>query len=342
MNTSRRLLALVFSLVLVCLAQAKPELNLYAWSEYIPQELIDGFTKETGIIVNYETFASNEEMLAKFQASGGASYDLVQPTDYMAELMIRERMLAKLDRSKIPLLKNIDASLSRLSHDPAQEYTVPYMTGTVGIVINSAAVKGQIKSFNDVFQPKYSGRIVVLNDNREIVTWAMKSLGLGANEVSKENIDRTGPILAKWLPMVKLFDSDSPKTALLNNEVDIGIVWSGEAALLWNQDKKFVYVLPEEGTHQFIDVLAIPAKAKNKEAAHLFINYILRPEVSKLISEKFPYTNPNSLARKLLTQEQLENPASYPKASAKLETFRDIGMSAKFIDKLVTDLKSGK
>jgi len=140
---------------------------------------------------------------------------------------------------------------------------------------------------------------------------------------------------------VKVFDSDSAKTALLNGDVDIGIVWSGEAAICWNENKKFHYVLPVEGAHMFVDSLCIPATAKNKAAAHQFMNYIMRPEVSKLISDKFPYTNPNLAARKLLSAEQLANPASYP-ASSKLETFRDIGAAAADIDKLVTDLKSAQ
>jgi spermidine/putrescine transport system substrate-binding protein len=181
----------------------------------------------------------------------------------------------------------------------------------------------------------------VLNDNRELVTWALYSLGIPANAITPANLDKARPVVAEWVKLVKVFDSDSPKTALLNGDVDIGIVWSGEAAILWNEDKKFQYVLPAEGAHQFIDLLAIPVQSKNQDAAHQFINYILRPEVSKLISEKFPYTNPNLEARKLLTAQELANPASYPK-SGKLETFRDIGRAAADIDKLVTDLKSAQ
>ena len=145
--------------------------------------------------------------------------------------------------------------------------------------------------------------------------------------------------IAEWVKLVKVFDSDSPKTALLNGDVDLGVVWSGEAAILWNQNKKFHYVIPAEGAHQFIDVLAIPTNAKNPDAAHQFINYILRPEVSRLISNAFPYTNPNAAARALLSAEELANPASYPQAG-KLETFRDIGRAAADVDRLVTDLKS--
>jgi spermidine/putrescine transport system permease protein len=333
MKKIRVLLSVLLGCAVALLARADSELNLFAWSEYIPQEVIDGFKKETGITINYEAFSSNEELLSKLLA-GGNNYDLVQPTDYMAEVMIREKLVTPLDKSKIPLLSNIDASFKGL----------PHMSGTVGIVINTEVVKDPIKGYKDVFQKKYANRLVVLNDNREMVTWALATLGYDANNVTAENLAKARPVLASWIPLIKLYDSDSPKTALLNGEVDIGIVWSGEAAILWRDAEaksKWAYVLPEEGAHRFVDVLAIPTNAKHKEAAHLFINYILRPEVSRIISEKFPYTNPNAEARKLLTAEQLANPASYPK-EAKLQAFRDIGKGAVLIDKLMTDLKSGR
>lgn len=324
-------------------AEAKPlpkELNLFAWSEYVPQTVIDGFQKETGIKVNYETYASNEEMLAKL-VSGATRYDLIQPSEYTIEALVNEKQLHEIDWSKVPNAKNIAPEYRGMPHDPQNKYTVPWMAGTVGIVVNTEKIPaGTIKGYSDVFQDKYKGRIVVLDDPREIVTWAMATKGIPANDVTPENLEKVKPILEKWLPLVKVYDSDSPKTALLNGDVDLGIVWSGEAALLFNEDKKFAYVLPAEGAHQFIDSLAIPANAPSPEAAMLFMNYILRPEVSKLISADFPYTNPNLAARKELTPEELANPASYPPGNPKLETFRDIGDRAVPIDKMVTDLKA--
>jgi spermidine/putrescine transport system permease protein len=317
------------------------EVNLFGWSEYVPQAVLEGFTKETGIKVNFETYASNEELLSKLVAGGG-NYDLVQPSEYAAELMIRRKMLAPLDKTKLPNLKNIGPEFLGLQHDPKNEFTVPYMTGTVGIVVNTEVVKDEIKGYRDVFQPKFKNRLVVLNDNREIVSWALNFLGLPSNDITPAALARARPVVAEWVKLVKVFDSDSPKTPLLNGDVDIGIVWSGEAALLWKENKKFKYVLPAEGAHRFIDILAIPAGAPHKAEAHALINYILRPEVSKLISENFPYTNPNLAARKLLTPEQLANPASYPTGTAKLETFRDIGKAAADIDRLMTDLKSSQ
>jgi spermidine/putrescine transport system substrate-binding protein len=213
------------------------------------------------------------------------------------------------------------------------------MTGTVGIVVNTETVREPIHGYRDLFQSKFKDRIVILNDNREIVSWALVTLGLDQNDMTPANLEKARPLVAEWISLVKVFDSDSPKTPLLNGDVDLGVVWSGEAARLIQENKKFQYVLPAEGYHPFVDLLAIPTTAKHLAAAHQFIDYVLRPEVSKLISDEFPYTNPNVEARKLLTPEQLANTASYPKLD-KLNTFRDIGKTAADVDKLVTDLKS--
>jgi spermidine/putrescine transport system substrate-binding protein len=316
------------------------ELNLFAWSEYLPQRVIDDFEKETGIRVNYEQYASNEEMLAKL-TSGAVAYDLVQPSEYTVEAMVKAAMLQKLDKSKLPNLKNIGQEYYGHAHDPQLEYSVPYMQGTVGIVVNTERVKEPVASYAQVFDKKHKGRIVVLDDSREVVGWALDELGLGANSVTPENLAKVKPLLAKWLPLVKVYDSDSPKTALLNGDVDLGIVWSGEAAILINEGAgKFTYTLPSEGAHMYIDSLAVPTTAQNVPAAHAFIDYVLRPEVSVLISAEFPYTNPNVEARKLLSEAARANVASYPPGNPKLETFRDIGDAAAQVDELFTDVKA--
>jgi len=338
-SMARSLVALAMALGLAGRVGAE-ELNLFAWSEYVPQTVLDGFTKETGIQVNYETYASNEEMLAKL-VSGAASYDLIQPSEYVIEALVKENGLVPLDHAKLPNLKNIGKEYWDQPHDPELKYSVPYMQGTVGIVINTDKVKDPITGYGDVFQDKYKGRIVILDDSLEIVTWAMAMNGHGPDQVTKANLEQAKPILVKWLPLVKVYDSDSPKTALLNGDVDLGVVWSGEAAILIKEAPgKFKYVLPKEGAHMFIDNLAIPKGAPHVDAAHKFIDYILRPDVSRKISEEFPYTNPNIEARKLLTPEERANEASYPPGNPKLSTFRDIGPLAADVDKMVTDLKA--
>ena len=341
MRSLSKLFAATCLLLATSVAGAQEKtLNLFAWSEYVPQAVIDGFTKETGIKVNYETYASNEEMLSKLLA-GATSYDLVQPSEYTIEQLVKLNKLAPIDLAKVPNIKNLDPAFRKMGHDPENKFTVPWMAGTVGIVVNTDKVKDDIKGFKDVFQPKFKGRIVALDDARELVTWVLATQGKDINVINAEVLEGVKPVLADWVKLIKVYDSDSPKTALLNGDVDLGVVWSGEAALLYQEDKKFKYVLPAEGTHQFIDSLAIPVDAPHKDNAMAFMNYILRPEVSKLISDDFPYTNPNAEARKLLTEDQRNNPASYPPGNPTLKLFHDIGDAATQIDAVVTDLRSG-
>ena len=319
---------------------ARADLDLFAWSEYVPQEVIDGFTKETGTKVHYQTYASNEEMVNKLVARA-ANYDLVQPSEYTVETLIARHLLAPIDAAAVPNLVNLDPAFTRLAFDPGCKFSVPYMTGTVGIVVNTDKVKSPVKGYADVFTEAHRGRVVVVNDNREIVSWALSANGIGINDVTPATLDKVRPTLAAWMPLVKVFDSDSPKTPLINGDCDLGVVWSGEAALCYQNSHKFQYVLPAEGAHQFVDNLCVPATAAHKAEAMAFINYCLRPDVSKLISDKFPYTNPNAAARKLLSPEQLANPASYPPGATKLEIFHAIGRGAGQIEKLMTSIRGG-
>ncbi len=354
MKTIRNLTLLVLPLlVAACGGGSKPaatagasneekKLNLFCWAEYIPQGVIDDFTKETGIQVSVENYGSNEEMIGKLLAGGG-KYDLIQPSEYAVEVLIKDNQLIPLNQAALTNLGNLAPEFRGMPFDPGNKFSVPFMAGFVGIVVNTDKIKTPVTSFQDVFVSANKNRIVILDDSREIVSWALAEAGLGINDVTPENLAKIKPILEKWLPLVKVYDSDSPKTALKNGDVDIGVVWSGEGAILYNEDKKFQYVLPKEGAHLFVDSMAIPKTAEHPQNAHLFINYLLRPDVSKKISDEFPYYNPNSAARSLLSPEQLANPASYPPAQevSRMQTFRDIGEQAAAVDEIVTQVKAG-
>lgn len=352
MNTNRRQFILTASAAALALtvpayAQKRQALNIYCWSEYIPQSVIDSFAKANKVKVNVENYASNEEMMAKLQA-GAAKYDLIQPSEYIIEELIKAGKLEEINKANLPNLANLDPKYVNMPHDPEGKYSVTWMAGNVGIVVNRTKIKDEIKSYNDVFQDKFKKRIVVLDDNREIVSWALASLGIAANDITPENLEKVKPVLAKWLPLVKLYDSDSPKTALLNGDADIGIVWNGEGAKVLDESKKakkkkfeFEYIYPAEGAHMFVDNLAIPKGSKNKELAEKFINHVLDPKVSVEVFDEFPYTSPNAAGKKLLKPAQLENPASFPPGDPKLETFKMISPEmSSAIDKLVTDLKN--
>jgi spermidine/putrescine transport system permease protein len=317
---------------------ADNELNLYAWSEYVPQEVLDGFTRETGIKVNYSTYDSNEKLLQSLLIDP-TQYDLVQPSEYMVQTLIRLKKLEPLDHAAIPNLKNILPEYLNMDFDPGNQFSVPYMAGTVLIVWNSEKITAPLKSFADVFQPQNSGKIIVVKDNRELVAWALRTLGLSVNDVNPDTLDKVRPVLQQWVKLIKKYDSDSPKTDLLEGNVDIGVIWNGEAAILLS-DKRFKVAVPAEGAHRYVDNLAIPIGAKHKESAEKLIDYILRPEVSKIISDKWPYTNPNGAARKLLSPDQLSNAASYPDFKNP-EMFKDIGKNARLVDQMMSDVLAG-
>lgn len=354
MKTLRNLTLLVLPLLLAACgggsktaetaatSNEEKKLNIFCWAEYIPQAVLDGFTKETGIQISVENYASNEELIGKLLAGGG-KYDLIQPSEYAIEALIKDNQLFPLNQEALTNLGNLAPEFRSMAFDPGNKYSVPFMAGFVGICVNTEKVKTPIKGFGDVFVPALKNRIVLLDDSREIVSWALAEAGLGINDVNPENLAKIKPLLQKWLPLVKVYDSDSPKTALKNGDVDIGVVWSGEAAILYNDDKKFQFVLPQNGAHLFVDNMAIPKTAAHPKNAHLFINYLLRPDVSKMISDEFPYYNPNSAARSLLSPDQLANPASYPPAQdvARMQTFKDLGQQASAVDELVTQIKAG-
>jgi spermidine/putrescine transport system permease protein len=352
MQTNRRQFLLTASAAAAALtvpayAQKRQTLNIYCWSEYIPQSVIDSFAKANKVKVNVENYASNEEMMAKLSA-GAAKYDLIQPSEYIIEELIKAGKLEEITAANVPNLANLDPKFVKMAHDPEGKYCVTWMAGNVGIVVNRTKVKDEIKTYGDVFQDKFKKRIVALDDNRELVSWALASIGKGINDITADNLAAAKPVLAKWLPLVKLYDSDSPKTALLNGDVDLGIVWNGEGAKVLEESKKakkkkfeFEYIYPAEGGHMFIDSLAIPKGSKNKELAEKFINHVLDAKVSVEVFDEFPYTSPNAAGKKLLKPEQLANPASFPPGDPKLETFKMIPPEmATAIDKLMTDLKN--
>lgn len=320
----------------------EPVLNLFCWTEYVPQSVIDAFTKKTGIKVNVQNYESNEEMLQKL-LSGGGKYDLIQPSDYMIEAMIKAGYLRPIDKEHVPDLKNIAPQFLDKSFDPGNKYSVPWMAGTVGIMVNTELVKDEIKGYKDVFQEKYKGRIITLDDARELVSWALASQDIDVNEVTPESLEKARQVLEGWIPLIGAYDSTSPKDALLKGNMAIGVIWNGEGGYILRDDKsgKFKWILPEEGTHLFIDSLAIPKAAKHPENAELFMNFILQPEINKMVWDEFPYLNPNAEGRKLLTPEQLANAAAFPpdEVVAKMPIFRDIGDQASTVDEMINELK---
>ncbi len=326
------------------------ELNLYGWSEYVPQDLLDAFTEKYGVKVNYDAYSSNEELLARLQA-GASGYDVIIPSDYMITVMSKLDMLEPIDLGKIPNFKNIEDSLKNPPFDPDNRYTVPYQWGTVAIAVNTEKVDKPITRFADLWDPMFNNNLVVLDDEREIIGMALVVLGYDKNSTDPAQLEAAKQKLLELTPNIKLYDSDSPKTALLAGEVVAGIVWNGEAALAHQENPAIDYVLPEEGCGVWYDNLAMPKDPPHKDAAEAFINWVLTPEMSVLITRDFPYSNPNKAALELMSRE---NPDAYQAymgfaatnppadALAKCHLIEDVGDAMTLWDKTWTEIKGGQ
>jgi spermidine/putrescine-binding protein len=271
------------------------ELNLFVWTEYIPQEHIDCFEEVYGITVNREEYSSNEEMYAKLSA-GGAGYDLIQPTDYIIPLMISQGLLQKLDQAQLPNLGNFDPGYMNLDFDPNNEYTVPYQAGTDAIVINSDTVETAPQAWADLWNPEYAGRMVLLDDSRAVIGMTLLTLGYDPNTTDPAQLDEAKAKLAELVPNVKLFDSDSPKTALIAGDVDLGMTWTGEAFIAQQENPAIQYIYPTEGAILWQDNYTIPADAPHPDAAYAWINYTMQGDLFWLMLRDFPYINPNKAA----------------------------------------------
>ena len=268
------------------------ELNLFVWTQYIPDDMIACFELVSGIKVNRDEYSANEEMYAKLSA-GGTSYDLVQPTDYIVSLMVRQGLLQELDHAKLPALKNFNSNYLNFPFDPGNKYTIPYQAGTDAIVYNADTVENPPKSWVDLWKPEYAGKMIFLDDSRAVIGLTLLTLGYDVNTKDPAQLDEAKAKLAELVPNVKLFDSDSPKTALIAGDADLGMTWTGEAFLAQQEKPSIQYVYPTEGAILWQDNWAMPKDAPHSDAAYAWLNYTMQGDVFWMMLRDFPYTQPN-------------------------------------------------
>jgi spermidine/putrescine transport system substrate-binding protein len=279
-------------------------LNLYAWSNYVPNKVLRQFTKETGIKINLSEYDSNETMFVKLKASKQAGYDVVIPSNYFVARMIKQGMLYPLNKDLLPNLKNINPALLGRGYDPQNRYSVPYLWGASGIVVNSKYIDpNKVRSWKDFWQPQYKDQLMMLSDLRDIFGMALMVLGYSADDKDPEHVRLAYLKLKELLPNVKLFNSDAEQTIYIDEDAVIGMGWNGDIRLTRqeNPDVKFIY--PEEGSIVWIDSLVIAKNAPHPENAHKFINFLMRPDIAKTISTSVGYASSNLEAVKLLPEE---------------------------------------
>lgn len=299
-------------------AQEKPGvLYLYNWDEYMPQQILDNFELETGISVISTTYDSNEEMYEHIKnAPNNPPYDLIVPSNYFIDRMHNQGLLQPIDKTKISNFEQLNPAIVGTDADPGNNYSIPYLWGTTGIAINAQAIDpDKVNGWQDFWRPEYAGRLVLPNDMREVFGMALISLGYSVNSENPEEVEQAYEKLLLLMPSLSAFPSGSTRTAYMSNQADIGMIWSGEMMLAKAEGKKnLVYKYPAEGAILWIDSFAIPKNAQNIEAAHLFINFILRAENSQIISRNLGYATPNLGARLFMSASTKANTILYPTA----------------------------
>jgi spermidine/putrescine transport system substrate-binding protein len=325
-------------------AQSNKILNLFIWSEYIDPTIIKDFEKQFGAKVNVSLYESNDDLLAKLKAGGSNQYDIVVPSDFVIPLMVKQKLLLTLDKSKIPNLKNLGSKFKNPPYDPGNTYTAAYQWGFVGLVYRSDRIKTPPTSWSVVFdQSKQQGPFVLMDSMREMLGITLKYLGKSANTINTTELKAAGAALTEAKGRALGFDGGvGGKNKVVGKQANYAVVYNGDAVKASEEDKNVAFVVPNEGGMYFLDSMAIPAGAPNAALAHQFINFILDPKIGARLSNYNRYASPNDAAKPFITKADLNNPAIYPNASvmAKFELVNDIGASSKLYDAVWTKVKS--
>jgi len=342
-----RLLALVmvFTFLAVPLAGCgkddRPVLKVYNWGDYIDENVIKDFEKEYGIRVIYDTFATNEDMYVKVK-SGGGDYDVLFPSEYMIKKMIKDQLLAKIDLANIPNFQNIDQEFKDQSYDPDNQYSIPYMWGTVGIIYNKTMVKEPVDSWKILWDPKYSKQILMLDSQRDSIGITLKMLGYSLNTKNEQELEKAKQKLIQQKPLVLAYVVDEVKDKMIGGEAALAVVWSGDAVYMKRENPDLAYVVPKEGSNLWFDAMVIPKNSKHKKEAELFINYMCDPEVAFRNADYIGYSTPISAARAKLPPEVQNDPAAYPNLAdiKNCEVFDDLADSLEKYDRIWTEIKA--
>ncbi len=303
-------------------------LNVYNWGQYIADgtegsiDVIQEFEKLTGIKVAYLNYDTNESLYAKM-SSGGADFDVIVPSDYMIGKMVREGMLAKLNYDNIPNAAGVGEQYLHQSYDPNDEYTVPYTWGVVGIIYNTTMVDEEVTSWDIMWDPYYTGEVLMFNNSRDAFAIAAKKLGMSLNPQTEEEINIIAEELKTQKMVVQAYVMDEIFDKMGGEEAAIAPYYAGDAITMIADNPNLAFAIPKEGTNYFVDAMCIPASSKKKEAAEMFINFMCETEVAAANCDFIGYSTPIQEVWEQLDDEIKYSPIAYPSAEVlkNTETF---------------------
>jgi spermidine/putrescine-binding protein len=323
------------------------ELNLFVWTEYIPLDMQKCFELIYSVKVHRDEYSNDEDMYARI-SGGGSNYDLVLPSDNTVAMMTSQNLLQELDHAKLPVLKNFDPDYLDFEFDPGNKYTIPYLVGTDAIVVNTSAVGTIPQSWADLWKPEYAGRMVFLDDSRAVIGLTLLTLGYDVNTTDPAQLEEARKKLIELVPNIKLFDSDSPQTALLAGAVDLGMTWTGEAFIAQRGNPDIQYIFPAEGVILWQDNWAMLKNTPRVDAAYAWLNYTNQGNVFWMVLRDFPYTNPNIAAldyaknnHKDIYEAYMDSPITNPPAEVikKGHRIADVGSALSFYEQIWAEVK---
>ena len=315
--------------------------NIYNWGDYIDESVLKEFEEKYKVRVNYDTFTTNEDMYVKIKA-GGSSYDLLFPSDYMIRRMIEEEMLEKLDFDNIPNFKHIAPNFKAPNYDQQNEYSVPYMWGTVGILYNRTMVENKPDSWQILWDEQYRKQILMLDSQRDSIGVALKMLGYSLNSINDEELNKAKEALIRQKPLVLAYVVDEVKDKMIAGEAALAVVWSGDAFYCIRENPDLDYIIPKEGTNLWFDAMVIPEGAPHKKEAEMFINFLCETDVAYKNADYIGYASPHMEAVKKLPEEITKNRSAYPLADdlANSEIFTNLRGALKAFDRVWTEVKA--
>jgi spermidine/putrescine transport system substrate-binding protein len=338
-----------FSTVVLTTASAfgAEKIVISNWDGYMPADLLANFTKETGVEAELALHATNEEIMGKVTASGGRGFDIVFVSSPFAEALAHLGLAAELDHGKIPNLENLYPEAAKIGYDPGNRHSVPYAWGTTGLCYRSDLVPGEPKSWDDLLRPKpeLAGKITMLSTDRWLLGAGLKALGYSINSQDEAEIKAARDLLIETKKSLLAYDDTTFYSKLVSGEAYLVHAWDGWCNYGIAENDKIRFVIPEEGSDLWVDTMVILEASENKEAAHKFLDYVLRADTGKWVAENILYKVPNKAAMEGLDSSLFAaypNLGMSPEALLGQEAMRDIGKAQKDYTRAVTEITAAQ
>lgn len=293
------ILLLIYSSVVQ--ASQQQVVNVYMWANWLPPEILERFQQETGIKVNLSTYDSNEILYAKLIAGKNPGYDVIAPSSFYIDKMVKANLLLPINHNYLSNFKNLDHNFINQAYDSGNKYSIPFAWGVTGIFYNDRYhSKDEVKAWSDLWNKRYLQKLLLLDDSRDVFSMALLSLGYSANSGNQAHIAAAYKLLKNLLPNVKLFNVDAVASILIDEDVTIGMAWNGDVFRARKENSHLHFVFPQEGFAVWLDCLSIAKDAPNLNNAYKFINFLLKPEIASFITKTYGFATTNVPGQKLL------------------------------------------